>query len=277
MDCDPEGGGSVERVPHGDIALQDVRFTYPGAGEPALDGLSLSIEAGETVALVGSSGAGKSTVANLIARFWDPQAGRITLGGEDLRAFRLEALRQRIAVVPQSPTLFSGTVAENIRYADPDASAEAVRRAGHMANADAFIQRLPHGYNTSIGERGVRLSGGQKQRVAIARAILKEAQILVLDEATSDLDSESEAIIQDALDGLFARGRTLTSIVIAHRLSTIENADTIFVLEDGRRVEAGAHEELLALNGRYAELWRLQRREERPEVWTDGSEATPSS
>jgi len=260
MDTAPEDGGTAEDVPVGPIALEDVRFTYPEAEEPALRGLSLEVDVGDTAALVGSSGAGKSTAASLIARFWDPQEGRVMIDGYDLRDFDLQALRRHVALVPQDPTLFTGTVAENIRYADPEAPDDAVRRAGEMANAHAFIQGLPNGYETQIGERGVRLSGGQKQRVAIARAILKDARVLLLDEATSDLDSESEAVIQDALDGLFARGSQLTSIVIAHRLSTIEDADTIFVLEDGRLVEAGGHDELLAHGGRYAELRALQHR-----------------
>ncbi len=260
MDTAPEAGGDEEDVPVGPLALEDVRFAYPEANEPALKNLSLRIEPGETAALVGSSGAGKSTAASLIGRFWDPQSGRVTIDGRDLRAFDLKALRRRIALVPQSPTLFSGTVADNIRYADPDASADAVRRAGRMANAHGFIERLPDGYATQIGERGVRLSGGQQQRVAIARAILKDATVLLLDEATSDLDSESEAVIQDALDGLFARGSQLISVVIAHRLSTIEDADTIFVLEDGQLVEQGTHQELLTRGGRYAELRALQRK-----------------
>jgi subfamily B ATP-binding cassette protein MsbA len=240
------------------VSVETVTFTYPEADEPALEDVSLEVDPGQTAALVGSSGAGKSTLTSLIARFRDPQEGRVRIGGTDVRAFDLEALRRRIALVPQQPTLFSGTVAENIRYADPEAPADAVRRAGRMANAHAFITGLPDGYQTRIGERGVRLSGGQQQRVAIARAILKDANVLLLDEATSDLDSESEAVIQDALDGLFARGNRLTSIVIAHRLSTIEDADTIFVMEDGRVVESGPHEELLARGGRYAELVALQ-------------------
>ncbi|WP_263785932.1 ABC transporter ATP-binding protein [Salinibacter grassmerensis] len=261
VDTDPETGGDREEVPVGPVELEEVRFSYPDAEEPALRDLSLRIEPGETAALVGSSGAGKSTVANLIGRFWDPQEGRVTVDGIDLRSFDLQTLREQVALVPQDPTLFSGTVADNIRYAEPDASDEAVRRAAQMANAHGFIEQLVEGYDTQIGERGVRLSGGQKQRVAIARAILTDARILLLDEATSDLDSESEAVIQDALDGLFARGDRLTSIVIAHRLSTIENADTIYVMEDGGLVEQGPHDELLAEGGRYAELWALQRRD----------------
>jgi len=261
VDTPPETGGDRDEVPVGPVELETVRFTYPDADEPALRDLSLRIEAGQTAALVGSSGAGKSTVANLIGRFWDPQDGRVTIDGQDLRTFDLKALRRRIALVPQDPTLFSGTVASNIRYAEPEAPDDAVRRAAELANAHGFIRRLRNGYDTQIGERGVRLSGGQKQRVAIARAILKDAQVLLLDEATSDLDSESEAVIQDALDGLFARGSRLTSIVIAHRLSTIEDADTIFVLEDGQLVEQGTHDELLARGGRYAELRALQRKE----------------
>jgi len=272
MDTVPESGGEAANVPVGPVALEEVSFTYPDAEERALKNLSLRVDPGDTAALVGSSGAGKSTASNLIARFWDPQEGRVTIDGQDVRTFDLKALRRCIALVPQDPTLFSGTVAENIRYANPDADDDAVRRAGELANAHGFIRRLRNGYETQIGERGVRLSGGQKQRVAIARAILKDAQVLLLDEATSDLDSESEAVIQDALDGLFARGSGLTSIVIAHRLSTIEDADTIFVLEDGQLVESGSHEELLARGGRYAELRTLQHRDEENDVSVRSSE-----
>lgn len=258
LDSEPEAQGSRTEVPVGDLVFHDVSFTYPGAERPALDGLDLRLDRGRTAALVGSSGSGKTTVTRLLTRFHDPDAGRVTLGGIDLREFELAALRRAIAVVPQEPALFSGSVAENIGYADPEASRERIERAARLANAQEFIDTLPQGYDTPLGERGVKLSGGQKQRIAIARAILKDAHILVLDEATSALDSESEAIIQDALGGLFARTSGLTSLVIAHRLSTIEAADVIHVLEGGRRVESGSHAELLPRGGRYATLWELQ-------------------
>ena len=262
IDAEPEADGTVDEIPEGDLVFDHVTFTYPGGGAPALRGLDMRIERGRTTALVGSSGSGKSTVTRLVARFFDPQEGTVTWGGTDLKELRLGALRRAVAVVPQEPTLFSGSVEENIGYADPEAGSERIREAARLANADGFIEALPNGYDTEIGERGVKLSGGQKQRVAIARAILKQARLLVLDEATSSLDSESEAVIQDALDGLFARRVGLTSIVIAHRLSTIEAADVIRVLENGRCVEEGSHRELLALGGRYALLHELQYGEE---------------
>ena len=254
----PEPEGEVTEEPRGDLTFSHVTFTYPGANEPALRDLSLRFETGRTAALVGSSGSGKSTLTRLIGRLFDPQEGQVAIGGTDIRDYTLGALRRAIAVVPQEPTLFSGSVQENIGYADPEADRTRIRRAAELANAHRFIERLPEGYDTEIGERGVKLSGGQKQRIAIARAILKEARFLVLDEATSALDSESESVIQDALGGLFSRGGGLTSIVIAHRLSTIEGADVIHVLENGRLVESGAHSDLLARGGRYAELYEMQ-------------------
>lgn len=259
----PETEGDQTKLSDTTLAFQDVHFTYPGGETEALRGLNLHVEPGETVALVGPSGAGKSTVTKLLSRLYDPEAGVIRLGGLDLRDYRLKTLRQAVAHVTQDPTLFSGTVRENIRYAKPDASFEEVRRAAELANAHGFIEALPLGYDTEIGERGVKLSGGQKQRVAIARAILKGARVLVLDEATSSLDSESEALIQDALEGLFRQRQGATSLVIAHRLSTVQNADRIFVLDGGRVVETGTHRQLLARGGLYRTLYDLQFREEK--------------
>ncbi|CAN5892974.1 ABC transporter ATP-binding protein [soil metagenome] len=260
LEDQPETEGDVADILDTTLVFDDVRFTYPGDENEALRGLNLQLVPGETVALVGPSGAGKSTVTKLLSRLYDPTGGRITLGGLNLRDYRLKTLRRTVAHVPQEPTLFSGTVAENIRYAKPDASPAEVRRAAELANAHGFIEALPSGYDTEIGERGVKLSGGQKQRVAIARAILKGARILVLDEATSSLDSESEALIQDALEGIWRR-QGATSLVIAHRLSTVQNADRIFVLAAGRVVEAGTHRQLLARGGLYRTLYDLQFKE----------------
>ena len=262
LDAEPETSGDEEHIPRGDIDFEDVTFTYPSAEEPALHGLSLPIPEGRTVALVGPSGAGKSTITRLISRFFDPDDGRITLAGRDLRAFDLDALRRAIAIVPQDPTLFSGSVRDNIRYARPDASDAAIEHAAQIAHADGFIEALPQGYDTEIGERGTKLSGGQKQRIAIARAVLKDAQILILDEATASLDSESEAIIQEALEGAFAQQSDLTTVIIAHRLSTIQDADVIHCLKEGQLVESGPHAELLAKGGLYARLHDLQFRGE---------------
>jgi ABC-type multidrug transport system fused ATPase/permease subunit len=256
-----EGGRTV--VPHGALAFHEVTFRYPGGGAPALCGLSFTVEAGQTVALVGPSGAGKSTVAKLVSRLYDPDEGEILLGGFDLRAYALSALRGRVAVVPQEPTLFSGSVLDNIRYAKPEATDDEVREAARLANAETFILGLPRGFDTEIGERGVKLSGGQKQRVALARAILKEATVLILDEATSSLDAESEAIIQDALVGLFKRRSGVTTLIIAHRLSTVRGADVILVLNDGRLAERGTHRELVARRGLYWALQRLAQEEGR--------------
>lgn len=258
LDEQPETGGTSEDFEGGEIRFRGVRFRYPGTAEWALDRLDLEIPAGRTVALVGPSGAGKTTVGRLLSRLYDPNEGSIEVAGGDLSDYRLAAVRRAVAVVPQDPTLFSGTVRENIRYARPEAADREVRHAAEMANAASFIEVLPHGFETEIGERGVKLSGGQKQRLAIARAILKGASVLVLDEATSSLDSESEAVIQDALAGYFSLRRELTSIVIAHRLSTIREADLIVVMDAGRAVESGTHAQLMRGGGLYRRLHDLQ-------------------
>ncbi|WP_051282923.1 ABC transporter transmembrane domain-containing protein [Silanimonas lenta] len=240
----------------GAMALQGVRFHYPSRpGQPALDGVDLELRPGETVALVGPSGAGKSSVLQLLLRFYDPQQGRITLDGIDLRELDPLALRSQIALVPQDPVIFAASAAENIRYGRLEASREDILRAARLAEADEFIRALPQGYESELGERGARLSGGQQQRIAIARALLKDAPVLLLDEATSALDAQSEHMVQQALERLMA-GRT--TLVIAHRLATVLRADRIVVMEAGRIVDIGTHTELLARNGLYAELARLQ-------------------
>jgi ATP-binding cassette subfamily B protein len=213
------------------------------------------------VALVGPSGAGKSTVAALIPRFYDPQGGRITLDGRDLRTIAPRSLRQVIGAVMQEPVLFAESIAENIRYGRPGASDDDVRAAAALANAAGFIESFPEGYATLVGERGVRLSGGQKQRVAIARAVLKDPRLLILDEATSALDAESERLVQEALDRLM-QGRT--TIVIAHRLSTVRDADRVVVLDGGRAVESGTHAALMARDGVYRRLVERQFAEASP-------------
>jgi subfamily B ATP-binding cassette protein MsbA len=258
LEAEPEEEGEREERPDGRLELSGVSFRYPGSRVWTLEDLALTVEPGQTAALVGPSGAGKSTVIRLLSRLYDPTAGRISLGGRDLRDYRLTALRRAVAVVPQDPTLFSGSVMDNIAYALPGATEAEVQRAAALANAHSFILELPRAYQTEVGERGVKLSGGQKQRIAIARALLKEASLLVLDEATSNLDAESESVIQDALAGHFAQHRRMTTIVIAHRLATITRADTIFVLDRGRLVEAGSHAQLLAHGGLYRLLYDLQ-------------------
>ncbi|MET0518078.1 MAG: ABC transporter transmembrane domain-containing protein [Burkholderiaceae bacterium] len=238
------------------VSLQGIEFNYPSRPlQRALDQFSLDIGAGETVALVGPSGAGKSTVLQLLLRFYDPQAGQILLNGVATDQLALHDLRAAIGLVPQDSVIFSTSALENIRYGRPDASDEEVRAAARAAFADEFIQRLPEGYATFLGERGVRLSGGQRQRISIARAILKNPPLLLLDEATSALDAESERMVQAALE---AAMQDRTTLVIAHRLSTVQRADRIIVMEHGRIVEQGTHAQLLAHGGLYARLSALQ-------------------
>ncbi len=240
------------------IAFEDVSFAYPGGRHGAHQGLDFRVGAGERIGIVGPSGAGKSTIVKLLLRFYDPQGGRVLVGGRDLRDFTLDELRDRIAVVNQDTYLFHGTVEDNLRMGKPDATAGELEAAARSANAHEFIHRLPQGYDTIVGERGVRLSGGQRQRVAIARALLRDAPILVLDEALSSVDAENESIIQEALDRLM-RGRT--TLIFAHRLSSIIGADRILVLDRGRVVEAGAHAELMGQGGYYHRLMAGQVRD----------------
>jgi len=244
----------IERV-RGQISLSGVDFKYPGSQQLVLRGIDLRVEPGQTVALVGRSGAGKTTLCNLVARFYDPTVGSIRIDGDDLRDFPVEQYRNLLGIVEQDVFLFDGTIAENIGYGLRNASFQAIQEAAIAANANEFIRELEHGYDTLIGERGVRLSGGQRQRLAIARALLANPRILILDEATSNLDSESERLIHQSLERLML-GRT--SFVIAHRLSTIVRADQIVVMEHGRIVETGAHSELMARSSRYRHMVELQ-------------------
>ncbi len=251
-----QGAVALERAEvRGALRLRQVSFRYPETEANVLVDVSLEIQAGQTVALVGRSGAGKTTLTNLVARFYDPTSGTIELDGRDLRDIQLDSYRQLLGMVEQDVFLFDGSIRENIAYARRGASEEAVREAAVAAAADEFIQRLPDGYETFIGERGVKLSGGQRQRLAIARAILADPKILILDEATSNLDSESERLIQASLERLL---QDRTAIVIAHRLSTIRDADQIVVLDAGRVAEVGSHEELMARGGAYRDMVRLQ-------------------
>ncbi len=253
----PEAPGAPSMSPiRGHIRFEDVHFAFEdGDGTPVLRSLSLEVEPGQVVAVLGGTGSGKSSVINLIPRFYDPQNGCITIDGTDLRHVTLPSLRRQIGIVPQETFLFSDTVRNNIAYGRPDATLEEVQAAAMAGQAHEFIAALPKGYDTRVGERGVGLSGGQKQRIAIARALLTDPRILILDEATSSVDAETEHSLQIALEGLM-RGRT--SIVIAQRLSTVKNADKVLVLKDGAVAEEGTHDELLALGGEYARIYQLQ-------------------
>lgn len=240
----------------GTVEFNDVEFAYE-ADVPVLKGVSFHSDAGSTTALVGSSGSGKSTILSLVLNFIQPQKGRVLIDGKDLQTVRLRDYRRHLGVVLQDNFLFDGTILDNIRFANPEADLRTIKEMCRVANADEFIERFPDGYETVVGERGVKLSGGQRQRIAIARALLADPRILILDEATSSLDSESEAMIQEGLSNL-RRGRT--TFVIAHRLSTIRSADQILVVEGGEIVERGTHDELIALNGRYKQLYDKQYR-----------------
>jgi ATP-binding cassette subfamily B protein len=259
LDTEPDivdrpNAADLEEV-KGDISFQDVTFHYDGYQELVLHHLNLDIKAGQYVALVGTSGVGKSTLCNLIPRFYEVTQGAVKLDGRDVRDIKLHSLRSHIGIVQQDVYLFGGTVLENIRYGKPDATREEVVEAAKNANAHDFIMELPDGYDTDIGQRGIKLSGGQKQRLSLARVFLKDPEILIFDEATSALDNESEKIVQDSLERL-AKGRT--TLVIAHRLSTIRNAEKILVLAEEGVVEQGSHKELLEKKGVYEKLYQMQ-------------------
>jgi ABC-type multidrug transport system fused ATPase/permease subunit len=242
---------------YGDIAFRNVTFAYPTRQDiDVLKDISFGIGAGQKIALVGYSGAGKSTIVQLLLRYYTTDRGQISVDGKDIRQYDILQLRQNIGIVPQEVILFGGTIKENIAYGKPDATDEDILQAARKANALDFIQSFPEGMQTLVGERGVKLSGGQRQRIAIARAILKDPAILILDEATSSLDAESEKLVQDALDTLM-KGRT--TIIIAHRLATIRKVDHIYVISEGRIIESGTHEELVQVEeGLYHNLVKLQ-------------------
>ncbi len=255
MQSTPDSIRADRRTIQGHMSFDGVTFFYPGTQTAALQDIQLSVKAGQTVALVGPSGAGKTTLCNLVARFYDPTKGRVLLDGRDLRDYDVESFRALLGVVEQDVFLFDGTIAQNIAYSRKDATVEDIRAAAEIANANEFIDRLPDGIQTLIGERGVKLSGGQRQRLAIARAMLADPKLLILDEATSNLDTDSEQLIQQSL-GRLIKGRT--TFVIAHRLSTIAGADVIVVVEGGRILQTGTHAELMSLGGKYRTMVEQQ-------------------
>jgi ATP-binding cassette subfamily B protein len=257
LDSPAESSNDQSVAPlRGDIEMRNIRFAYPARPEAVvLHDFSMHAAAGQRIALVGSSGAGKSTVVNLLFRFFEPDAGEILLDDQPAQSLPLHGLRRNLALVPQEVLLFGGSIRENIEYGKPGATAEQLEEAARLANADEFIRKLPQGYDTLVGERGTQLSGGQRQRIAIARAILADPAILILDEATSSLDAESERLVQDALDKLM---QNRTSIIIAHRLSTVRRADQILVMSGGAVIERGTHNELIQHGSLYATLTKLQ-------------------
>src|SRR5258708_10641412 len=256
------------------VTVEEVTVAYPGGRGAAHERLSFAVAPGERIGFVGPSGSGKSTVARLLLRFHDPQRGRIRIGGRDVGDLSLEGLRAQIAIVQQDTYLFHGTVEDNLRLGKPGATLDELRAAARSANADEFISRLPQGYQTVVGERGIRLSGGQRQRIAIARALLRDAPILILDEALSAVDAENEAVIQQALDRLM-EGRT--TLVFAHRLSSVIDADRILVVEEGRIVESGRHAELMRHDGPYRRLMGSQAQERGGAAAARATHASPAA
>ena len=259
---DPSNPLSVPRPVQGEIRFDQVHFTYR-RGKPVLNGLNFSVSSGETLGIAGATGAGKSTLIKMLLRLYDPGSGCITIDGIDLKKIRLREIRRNVALVSQDVYLFHGSIAENIAYANPQAGMEQIQAVSRSAQFHEFVEGLPEGYETVIGERGIRLSGGQRQRLSIARAVLKDAPVMVFDEATSSVDSETERAIQESLIPITRRK---TALIIAHRLSTIRHADRILVLDQGLVAEEGHHDDLVELDGIYAELWHVQSGDLAPEM-----------